>query len=921
MSQTPWSAPSRAATPAPSTAAEPGAAVATPGAAEASEAFSVLLALAQRRTGRVPAEYLVRHVLALHVDADWPVLRAALEATLRRCASMKQEELRVAERPARRSAAGLYRTRRRRGPTKPYLTLLRGLEPLDASCDCRDFIKGSLGLCKHLLAVLDDLAARPGSFERARRASPRPEAKPILRWDPVRPLRGPGDWLERVELQSDGRGSEREPAALARLRARCARAAEGGLHPRRETLAHPARRLELLQDLRELAANEPVGGRPAPLIDPALAALAHDEAERLEAQLGLGEVRARSLRGLRRRLYPYQREGVRRFLASGRLLLADDMGLGKTIQAIAACHALHRSGRVERGLIVAPASLKSQWQREWLETSDAPIGIVEGAPTERRRAYRAMGSGFLIANYEQLWRDLDAIVAWGPALVVLDEAQRIKNWATKTAVYVKRLEPPYRLVLTGTPMENRLEELASIMDWVDEHALEPKWRLAPWHALLADGSNEVVGARNLETLRERLAPRLLRRLRREVLSQLPPRTDTLLPVSMTEAQRDEHDALYPPILRLVHAARRRPLRQEEFLRLMTLLTTQRIIANGMAQLCFTEVWPGLSGVEEPDEALLASLGTPKLLELRPIVANLVVEQGRKLVVFSQWRRMLRLAAWCVAPILRQAGARAVFFTGAESQKRKTQNLVDLHDDPQVRVLFATDAGGVGLNLQRAANACVNLDLPWNPAVLEQRVGRIHRLGQSDPIDVYNLVSQDSIEARIAQLVSDKKALFSGLFDGSSDEVRFDRSGRFLAGIERLLEGVAAAEPGAAAGPAAEEPDLAEESELAERAATDELLAAADERLDPPLREAEEAAVGAGGARPAEGRPAPAPKGARMDARAVETLFGSLQVQPTESGGIRIEAPAEAAAGLAALLRGLAGLLERAGGVEGPARDR
>jgi SNF2 family DNA or RNA helicase len=112
--------------------------------------------------------------------------------------------------------------------------------------------------------------------------------------------------------------------------------------------------------------------------------------------------------------------------------------------------------------------------------------------------------------YEQVLRDLDLILAWDPEIVVLDEAQRIKNWATKTAAFVERLRPRYRLVLTGTPMENRLEELASVMDWVDDHALEPKWRLVPWHAVFADGSREVVGARHLDTLRERVAPRMLR---------------------------------------------------------------------------------------------------------------------------------------------------------------------------------------------------------------------------------------------------------------------------------------------------------------------------------------------------------------------------------------------------------------------------
>jgi SNF2 family DNA or RNA helicase len=126
---------------------------------------------------------------------------------------------------------------------------------------------------------------------------------------------------------------------------------------------------------------------------------------------------------------------------------------------------------------------------------------------------------------------------------------------------------------------------------------------------------------------------------------------------------------------------------------MTLLTTQRIIANGLAQLNFEEVWPGIERVASPDEALLKSLASQKLIEFREILRQIVVEQGRKVVVFSQWVRMLRLAGWAIGGMLDAAGLRAVFFTGREGPKRRTQNVVELHDDPSTRVLLATDSGG------------------------------------------------------------------------------------------------------------------------------------------------------------------------------------------------------------------------------------
>jgi SNF2 family DNA or RNA helicase len=279
-----------------------------------------------------------------------------------------------------------------------------------------------------------------------------------------------------------------------------------------------------------------------------------------------------------------------------------------------------------------------------------------------------MRRGFLVTNYEQVMRDFDAgtIAAWAPELVVLDEAQRIKNWATRTALTIKRLTPDFRLVLTGTPMENRVDELASIVEWVDDRALEPKWRLGPWHSSFADGKREVVGARNLDSLRARLTPVLLRRVRTEVLAQLPARQDTVIPVDLTAEQRDAHDELMQPIAKLARISGRRPLTQAEFLKLMTLLLMQRVIANGMAQVNFESVWPAIRN-RTPTAQLIESLGAPKLLELRELVASLVLTQQRKVVVFSQFRRMLELADWAVSDLLTGQGQRALFSPGTRAR--------------------------------------------------------------------------------------------------------------------------------------------------------------------------------------------------------------------------------------------------------------
>ena len=876
--------------------------------------------LARRRFGKIPAELVAALVVATTGDADWPVRRAALEALARRFRFGQRDELTLARRPSK--PLGEYRTAGRveatgkRAP-RPYVTVLTRVVPLEASCECADFTSSSLGACKHVLVVLDALFTK---YEHGARAAMAPAGEPgkdTLGWSPALALLGPLDrldglrWTVRtgrppqgwLEVSADvARDAGDAWGHLASTVAPRVGVAGRVFAPDPRQLARPEGRLAVLRQ---------VGARQRLVVLPAARAVLASEgavAERTQQARSVAKSAARQLRTLRWTLYPYQREGVIRFLETGRLLLADDMGLGKTTQAIASCHALHRVGAVTRGLLIVPAALKSQWLREWQETTDVPAALVEGSPAERARSYRSLTSGFLIVGYEQLLRDFAHLQRLAPELVVLDEAQRIKNWATKSAAYVKALNPRYRLVLTGTPMENRLEELASVLDWVDETALMPKWRLEAWHTTaLGDGGRGISGARNLDTLRVRLAPCMVRRVRREVIAQLPSRTDTRVPVAMTAQQREEHDALTPSIAALAARARARPLTQPEFLRLMQLLTTQRMISNGLGQLRFDELWPTYQHAR-PDDALLEGLFSPKLVELRRLIEDLVLRQERKVVVFSQWRRMLRLAEWSVRDLLESNGLRAVFFTGAESTRLRTRSVMEFHDDGAVRVMFLSDAGGVGLNLQRAASACINLELPWNPAVLEQRIGRIYRLGQERPIDVFNLASDSGIEARIADLVTSKQALFTGLFDGSSDGVQFTQASSFMADVEKIVAMGADAEAAGAALQASVDVESAEgEGGVAESADRDESPAHQD-RADREAGAADEIPSAASSG-PLAAVAAAGGTNARSEHAA--QLLAGVHIRRTRAGGVTIEAAPEAAAALLGMFEAMTQLLRSA----------
>jgi len=872
--------------------------VALAGSIDLEETRHQLRAKARKRFGAIPSELVIDRVLLMTTDADFPVREAALDALIRRWDFGLRDALAVATRPLR-ATLGIYTTksgnagraggegRDEPGQKRPYSSSIDSLDPLSGNCDCSDYLRSSLGLCKHLMVVFDDLYRS----SRRRKAGLREQAlRPVLKrrrltWDARVPLLGELDRLAGLRLEGPATSAD----VLANPIARAFRT--GALEAR--VLADSSRRLECLRLLKAS-----LGGRGPQRVDGCPAAIALIEEELVRAGRRTECVdRARTvashLVGLKRKLYPYQREGVQRFFESGRLLLADDMGLGKTTQAIAACHALFRAGEVRRGLLIVPASLKSQWLREWEETTDTPARIVEGRPEERSRIYRGLRAGFLILGYEQLLRDAEIVRSLDVQFVAIDEAQRIKNYATKSAAEVKALAPTYRLVLTGTPMENRLAELSSLLDWIDDVALAPKWRLEPWYGVWeGDGGRGKVGARHLDTLRTRISSCMLRRVRKDVLAQLPSRSDTRVPVDMTEQQREAHDELNQPIAALLGRRKQRPLLQTEFLKLMQLLARQRIISNGLGQANFDVLWPTYCHAR-PDPALLEGLFAPKLLEFRRLVDDVAVGQERKMVVFSQWRKMLRLAEWSVRDVLEEAGLRAVFFTGAERDAQRTRAIIDLHDDPRVRVMFLSDAGGVGLNLQRAASCCVNLELPWNPAVLEQRIGRIHRLGQKRPIDVYNLVSEYGIEARIASILGDKKALFSGLFDGTTDGVRFEGATSFMARVQQLVADPDGSRP---SGPSESAGDDAERDEVG----GPEAVSGGEPSF--PSSEGEGAESRAADAALAK------PQGDGPPANGLADLFAKLRFERTADGGMRLEAPPETANALVMLFEGMARLV-------------
>ena len=448
-------------------------------------------------------------------------------------------------------------------------------------------------------------------------------------------------------------------------------------------------------------------------------------------------------------LFPYQREGMLHLTFTERALLADEMGLGKTIQGIAACALLHRLGKAQRVLVVTPASLKGEWEEQIARFTALQTRLVFGGRQERLKAYRSPVF-FTIVNYEQMIADsLDVNAILRPDVIVLDEAQRIKNWGTKTAQAIKRLESRYAFILTGTPIENRIDELYSLMDFLDPRVLGPLFRFNREYYLL-DEKGRPEGFRNLGKLNERIRPFMLRRRKAEVETQLPERTDRWHFVKMDPLQRSEYAAHEEQVSRLAHAAARRPLSQKEKDKLMREMAMMRMICDTPYIL------------DEENRIC------PKLDELEKILEEIRDNPDTKVIVFSEWERMLML----VREKCQELGLGHAWHTGRVPQQKRRAEIMVFKTSPECRVFLSTDSGATGLNLQNAS-IVINCDLPWNPAKLEQRIARAWRKHQTKPVTVINLVAEDTIEHRMIATLQAKQAVAGSVLDraGGMDEIK------------------------------------------------------------------------------------------------------------------------------------------------------
>ncbi|MDZ7596930.1 MAG: DEAD/DEAH box helicase [Desulfobacterales bacterium] len=615
-------------------------------------------------------------------------------------------------------------------------------------CTCPDYLTNRLGTCKHLICLTQHLRRRKDFAERLAQ-----ERFPFvdLYWDSA-------DAAPRLYSELP----KRQTSALGRALAPCFddRGAYTG-----EGLA------PLLDVLPQLDGNKQVRVQEA-----VLAALEREaERRQLVEQAEAGAKSPPPAADLRVRLYPYQEEGVRFGLYRDAALIGDEMGLGKTLQAIALAALKKEVFGFSKVLVVTMASLKEQWRREIERFSAEKAVVVSGTPKQRWETYLNDPAYFKITNYEAVLRDVPTIERFKPDLVILDEAQRIKNFSTKTADAVKRLPRRHALVLTGTPLENKLEDVYSIVQFLDPQLLSPLWRFAAEHFMLSRSArNKIIGYRNLDRLHQRLQGLVIRRRKEEVLKDLPEQVENNYYIDLHQQQREMHAGYAQALMPLLH---------KKFLTPVDLRRMQELLLR-MRQAC--------NATYLIDRKTNIS---PKLDELRGIIDELVVQNKRKMVIFSEWTTMTYL----IGRHLSDAGIPFVELSGKVPVQKRQALIDEFSHNPECRVFLSTDAGGTGLNLQ-AADCVVNFELPWNPARLNQRIGRVNRIGQkSRCINVVNLIAKESIEEKILAGIQLKTDLFKGVFEGGADEVTFTREKRTEL-INRLREmmGDELAAPSAAA---------------------------------------------------------------------------------------------------------------------------
>lgn len=496
--------------------------------------------------------------------------------------------------------------------------------------------------------------------------------------------------------------------------------------------------------------------------------------------------------GLLGTLYPYQKLGVMFSLTNGRgVLIADEMGLGKTLQALSTALYMKHEGKIQEALIITPPSLKFNWALEIEKWTNEPYVVIDGSPDERIAQWLNNDVFFYVVNFELLLEDLfggrnykakegekeherierEAKMKksakrarilkpikerlWG--FIAVDEAHALKNHKSKRTKNVRSLRSSFRMGLTGTPMDGRLEELHSVMEFICPGLLGSYTRFMQRHAE-TDNFGKVKKYKRIGEVRDKIAPHFIRRLKKDVLKDLPDKIYSNRIIVMSNVERKVYNALAEH----GHVATKETEQLVATIRCKQFCDSPRLIADALAK------------EENPDEKEIKKLRKMKSSKMdifKEILEEVVVENAHKVLVFSQYAEMVKI----IMELFDEMGLKYLCIWGKTDKKVRSEYQKQFNEDKTIDIMVGTEAMSTGLNFT-SANYVINYDDNWAPAFMSQREDRAHRIGQKNVVTVINFVCKDTIEERIRSVLYHKSAISAQALGDDTDEMVLKRLG-------------------------------------------------------------------------------------------------------------------------------------------------
>lgn len=446
----------------------------------------------------------------------------------------------------------------------------------------------------------------------------------------------------------------------------------------------------------------------------------------------------------------YQIDGIRWLDRLRRMhlngVLADDMGLGKTLQAITTLTQYKAEHPDKQSIVVCPTSLVYNWKEEFSKFNPSfKVLAVDGNPNQRKKLLNEIDQyDLIITSYTLLQKDIEFYKSIHFGYAILDEAQHIKNRGTRNAQSVKMIQAAHRLILTGTPIENSLDELWSLFDFLMPGLLSSYDRFVEKY--IRSPNLQSVSGKNLDNLRQKVAPFILRRMKQDVLSDLPPVSEIIYHCHLSEVQQE----LYRSYAASAREELSQLVKKEGFDRVQihVLATLTRL-----KQIC---CHPAIFAKDQ------AELGDSSKYDMLLELLQILMEGKHKTVIFSQYTRMLNI----MREDLQKQGIRFEYLDG--SSKNRLSIVKKFNEDQNIPIfLVSLKAGGSGLNLV-GADTVIHYDMWWNPAVENQATDRVHRLGQKKSVSSYKLITLNTIEEKILELHKRKRGLVKDVVSQDED---------------------------------------------------------------------------------------------------------------------------------------------------------